>query len=82
MEKILNEIYIKRVNNQYKSNIIKSAKKSGLDLQKLSLKLGKKENFVSNACNKKTTIVSNNLLHSIAYLLNCDLNELTKIKSP
>lgn len=71
--------YITETNKKYKSNIKKIAKKNkNFTLKDLSKELGYADNYISNMCNKDSTILSNNLLHKISTTLNCTLIELNE----
>ena len=47
-------------------------------IDELSKELGYADNYISNMCNKDSTILSNNLLHKISTTLNCTLIELNE----
>lgn len=75
----INSFYILETNKVYKKNIKKFAKQNkNFSLSVLSKELGYSENYISNACNKNSTIVSNNLLHKIAEKIDCSLVELNE----
>lgn len=79
MENTENSFYITRINKIYKNNIKQIAKKNkNFTLKELSEKLGYSPNYISNMCNKDSTIVSNNLLHKIAANLECSLIDLNE----
>ena len=60
-------------------HIKKIAKKNkNFTLKDLSKELGYADNYISNMCNKDSTILSNNLLHKISTTLNCTLIELNE----
>ncbi|MFX4240140.1 helix-turn-helix domain-containing protein [Aliarcobacter butzleri] len=71
--------YIIKVNKIYKNNIKQIAKRNkNFTLKELSKKLECSSNYISNMCNKNSTIVSNNLLHKIAIALDCNLIDLNE----
>lgn len=72
----LNSSYIIVKNKQYKNNIKSVASKKGVSLKALSVKLGMQGSYISNMCAKKSSIVSNNLLHKISIILECSFQEL------
>ena len=79
MDTVNSKYYIKETNKKYKSNIKKIAKKNkNFTLKDLSKELGYADNYISNMCNKDSTILSNNLLHKISTTLNCTLIELNE----
>lgn len=79
MDIIDNKYYITKINKQYKNNIKQIAKKNkNFTLKELSKNLGYSDNYISNMCNKNTTILNNNLLHKISIALNCTLLELNE----
>ncbi len=79
MDIIDNAFYITKINKQYKNNIKQIAKKNkNFTLKELSKSLGYADNYISNMCNKNTTILNNNLLHKISIALNCTLIELNE----
>ena len=53
-------------------------KNKNFTLKDLSKELGYADNYISNMCNKDSTILSNNLLHKISVTLNCTLIELNE----
>lgn len=65
-----------KINSTYKKNIKAIAAKNGFNLYQLSTQLGKTNNYISNACNRKDIIISNNILHCISIVLNCSVSEL------
>lgn len=79
MNTVNSKYYITETNKKYKSNIKKIAKKNkNFTLKELSKELGYADNYISNMCNKDSTILSNNLLHKISTTLNCTLIELNE----
>lgn len=79
MVTVNSKYYITETNKKYKSNIKKIAKKNkNFTLKELSKELGYADNYISNMCNKDSTILSNNLLHKISTTLNCTLIELNE----
>ena len=79
MDTVNSKYYITETNKKYKSNIKKIAKKNkNFTLRELSKELGYADNYISNMCNKDSTILSNNLLHKISTTLNCTLIELNE----
>mgnify|MGYP003390558343 FL=1 len=79
MDTVNSKYYITETNKKYKSNIKKIAKKNkNFTLKDLSKELGYADNYISNMCNKDSTILSNNLLHKISTTLNCTLIELNE----
>ena len=79
MDTVNSKYYITETNKKYKSNIKKIAKKNkNFTLKYLSKELGYADNYISNMCNKDSTILSNNLLHKISTTLNCTLIELNE----
>lgn len=79
MDTVNSKYYITETNKKYKSNIKKIAKKNkNFTLKELSKELGYADNYISNMCNKDSTILSNNLLHKISTTLNCTLIELNE----
>lgn len=79
MDTVNSKYYITETNRKYKSNIKKIAKKNkNFTLKELSKELGYADNYISNMCNKDSTILSNNLLHKISTTLNCTLIELNE----
>ena len=79
MVTVNSKYYITETNKKYKSNIKKIAKKNkNFTLKDLSKELGYADNYISNMCNKDSTILSNNLLHKISTTLNCTLIELNE----
>lgn len=79
MDTVNSKYYITETNKKYKSNIKKIAKKNkNFTLKELSKELGYADNYISNMCNKDSTILSNNLLHKISATLNCTLIELNE----
>ena len=79
MDTVNSKYYITETNKKYKSNIKKIAKKNkNFTLKDLSKELGYADNYISNMCNKDSTILNNNLLHKISATLNCTLIELNE----
>ena len=79
MDTVNSKYYITETNKKYKSNIKKIAKKNkNFTLKDLSKELGYADNYISNMCNKDSTILSNNLLHKISTTHNCTLIELNE----
>ena len=79
MDTVNSKYYITETNKKYKSNIKKIAKKNkNFTLKDLSKELGYADNYISNMCNKDSTILSNNLLHKISTTLTCTLIELNE----
>ena len=79
MDTVNSKYYITETNKKYKSNIKKKKKKNkNFTLKDLSKELGYADNYISNMCNKDSTILSNNLLHKISTTLNCTLIELNE----
>lgn len=70
--------YIKNINQIYKNNIKSIAAKQGKTLSDISNELGMKSNYISNACNKKDSLINNGLLHRIMNLLNCSIAEISE----
>ena len=79
LDTVNSKYYITETNKKYKSNIKKIAKKNkNFTLKELSKEPGYADNYISNMCNKDSTILSNNLLHKISATLNCTLIELNE----
>ncbi|WP_418181273.1 helix-turn-helix domain-containing protein (plasmid) [Aliarcobacter lanthieri] len=74
----LNKEYIIQKNKIYKKNIKELVKNKNMKLTDLSVLLGHSKTYISNSCNKNTTIISNNLLHRISIILECSVSELNK----
>lgn len=74
----LTEEYIVKNNTIYKNNLKAIAAKRGKTLSEISIELGMKRNFVSNACNKKDSLINNGLLHKIMILLNCSISDISE----
>jgi len=60
-------------------NIKKISKKKKITLNSLSVSLGRHKNFISTVISKKKSLVSLELLLSIAEILECNIENLLKV---